>query len=100
MYRDLKPENIGYDQYGHICLIDFGLAKSSSLSNSFCGSYLYLPPEMISSKPYSYSVDWYMLGVTLYELSSGKTPFIELNKDNLFKKIVQEKHKPLLGVSI
>ena len=44
IYRDLKPENIGFNKEGHITLIDFGLAKDGFIGNSFCGSYLYLPP--------------------------------------------------------
>lgn len=80
IYRDLKPDNIGYDESGHITLIDFGLSKDGLIGKSFCGSYLYLPPEMITAQNYNCTVDWYMLGAVLYELSTGRTPFLANDK--------------------
>ena len=89
IYRDLKPDNIAFDESGHICLIDFGLSKDGLTGRSFCGSYLYLPPEMISSQQYNCVVDWYMLGAVLYELSTGKTPFLVTDKKELVQKIMR-----------
>lgn len=87
MYRDLKPDNIAYSEDGHICLIDLKLSKNNLTAHSFCGSHPYLSPEMINSKMYDKSIDWYMLGNVIYELASGKTPFYDDDVNELHKKI-------------
>ena len=58
----MKPENIVLTEEGHIQLIDFGLSKEnggSSVASTFCGSAVYLAPEIISKKGHNKSVDWY-----------------------------------------
>lgn len=80
IYRDVKPENILIDYEGHIKLTDFGLSKegldkSAGMTESFCGTTEYLAPEIIKEKQYSYSVDWYSLGLVMYEMMSGDNPF-------------------------
>ena len=80
VYRDLKPENILIDSEGHVKLTDFGLSKegldeSDGRTGSFVGTTEYLAPEIIKDKTYTYSVDWYSLGLVLYEMMTGANPF-------------------------
>jgi len=90
VYRDLKPENILLDSTGHICLTDFGLAKElggDAVSNTFCGTPEYLAPEVISNAGHTKSVDWWSLGILLYELSVGMPPFYDQNVHTMYTKI-------------
>jgi|JI6StandDraft_1071083.scaffolds.fasta_scaffold36489_5 serine/threonine protein kinase len=87
IYRDLKPENIGIDSEGHLKLLDLGLSKEARRSNSICGSYHYLAPEMVSGGEHSFGLDWYMLGITIYELITGTTPFKGKTPSELLKRI-------------
>jgi serine/threonine protein kinase len=79
LYRDLKPENVLVKEDGHLMLADFGLSKQIDgevyESKSPVGSYAYLAPEVLNEVQYGKSIDWYQVGVTLYELVSGITPF-------------------------
>ena len=91
IYRDVKPENIVFEENGHVRLIDFGLAKenfsSQDKSNSFCGTLNYLAPEMVSHEGHDFSLDWYMLGCTLFEMLVGRPPFIARQAKELVKLI-------------
>jgi serine/threonine protein kinase len=90
VYRDLKPENILISADGHIKLIDFGLATyitQGKLSKTFCGTLEYLAPEMIDRTGHDYSLDWWTLGVLLYEMIFGFPPFISSSNTQLFEKI-------------
>lgn len=94
IYRDLKPENILISKDGHLKLVDFGLSKDISETNStktFCGTSDFLAPEVIILKPYSYEVDWWTLGILLYELLFNKNPFHDDNKDRFYFNVTQGK---------
>lgn len=80
IYRDVKPENILIDAQGHVRLTDFGLSKGglrehNNMTESFCGTTEYLAPEIIVDKQYGYSVDWYSVGVVMFEMLAGFNPF-------------------------
>lgn len=96
VYRDLKPENILLDYTGHIALCDFGLCKlnmkENEKTNTFCGTPEYLAPEILSGNGYNKSIDWWTLGVLLYEMIHGLPPFYDENTDRMYEKIL---NKPL-----
>jgi len=84
IFRDLKPDNIVFDEDGNALLTDFGLSKEGIMNNSaamsFCGSPAYLAPEMLKRAGHGKSVDWYLLGVLLYEMLVGIPPYYSNNK--------------------
>jgi len=94
-HRDMKLENILVDADGYIKIIDYGLAKmlkeEDGVSNSFCGTPEYLAPEMVTGEGHNSSVDWWALGVLIYEMLIGVTPFFNRNKQMLFTKIKNSK---------
>jgi protein kinase A len=69
-------------------LADFGFAKKlETTTSSFCGTPDYIAYEIILSKPYSFGVDWWSLGVLVFELCSGKTPFRANDSEGIYKNI-------------
>lgn len=112
VYRDLKPENILLDYSGHIALCDFGLCKmdmkdedrtnsklrcSNTRKNkllmcvaAFCGTPEYLAPELLLGQGYDKSVDWWTLGVLLYEMLTGLPPYYDENTNEMYRKILSE----------
>ena len=94
IYRDLKPENILVDYVGHIALCDFGLCKldmkDDDKTNTFCGTPEYLAPELLHGHGYTKAVDWWTLGVLLYEMLTGLPPFYDENTNEMYRKILAE----------
>merc|ERR1719312_1911383 len=97
IYRDLKLENLLLDKNGHIKMVDFGLCKDEifggKLTNTFCGTPSYLPPEVVRNMQHGRAVDWWGLGVVMYELLTGHLPFYAEERKMMFRLIVTEKVK-------
>ncbi|CAH0487522.1 unnamed protein product [Peronospora farinosa] len=92
VYRDLKPENIMLDVDGHVKLADFGLAKegiTSELNGTYtmCGTPEYLPPEILNRGGHGTAVDWWNLGMVLYEMLTGRPPWYTQDRQELFNRL-------------
>uniref|UniRef100_A0A7N8WX45 Protein kinase C n=1 Tax=Mastacembelus armatus TaxID=205130 RepID=A0A7N8WX45_9TELE len=94
VYRDLKLDNVLLDKDGHCKLADFGMCKEGIFdgvaTGTFCGTPDYIAPEILQEMLYGPSVDWWALGVLLYEMLSGHAPFEAENEDDLFESILKE----------
>ncbi|KAJ3425236.1 non-specific serine/threonine protein kinase [Anaeramoeba flamelloides] len=116
VYRDLKPENVLLNEDGHIKLTDFGLAKSGvsfsggggnkyssddddddesnekedQKTNTFCGTPAYFAPEVLKRDSYGKSVDYWTIGILIYEMLTGKPPFIAENRNKMFVAILNK----------
>lgn len=92
LHSDLKPENILLDATGHVALCDFGLSKpdlkADQLTNTFCGTTEYLAPEvLLDDQGYSKTVDFWSLGVLLFEMCCGWSPFYAEDVQQMYKNI-------------
>jgi len=94
IYRDLKPENVMLSAEGFVKLVDFGCCTRKTRSYTFVGTPEYIAPEVIRGQGYGKGVDWWSLGVIMYEMICGPLPFGEGCTDPMetFREILE---KPL-----
>merc|ERR1719413_173354 len=98
IYRDLKPENLLLTDKGQIKLTDMGLAKFV-IGKTFttCGTPDYFAPEVIASTGHTNAVDWWTLGILLYELLSGHPPFESAYPMQIYSKVMKGINKIQFG---
>eukprot|EP00291_Cryptomonas_curvata_P027808 CAMPEP_0172212568 /NCGR_PEP_ID=MMETSP1050-20130122/37089_1 /TAXON_ID=233186 /ORGANISM="Cryptomonas curvata, Strain CCAP979/52" /LENGTH=361 /DNA_ID=CAMNT_0012893263 /DNA_START=151 /DNA_END=1236 /DNA_ORIENTATION=+ len=94
VYRDLKPENLLLDRQGHLKVCDFGFAKTVEPGTNtwtLCGTPEYLAPEIILNKGHGKAVDWWALGILIYEMLCGYPPFYADDRMQLYQAILAGK---------
>ena len=94
VYRDLKPENVLINFDGYLKLTDFGFAKVvNERTYTLCGTPEYIAPEVLLNKGHGKPVDWWTLGIILYEMLAGIDPFNDNEPMNIYQKILKCKYQ-------
>ncbi|KAM4578309.1 serine/threonine-protein kinase N2-like isoform 2-T2 [Fundulus diaphanus] len=94
IYRDLKLDNILMDAEGYVKITDFGLCKEGmghgDQTSTFCGTPEFLAPEVLTDDTYTRAVDWWGMGVLIYEMLVGESPFPGEDEEEVFDGIVND----------
>jgi serine/threonine-protein kinase len=103
VHRDIKPANLMYDAATDTMKItDFGIARLTDTSRTKTGIILgtpsYMSPEQLTASAVTGSSDLYSLGITMYQLLTGTTPFRSDSIPKLMDKIMNDKHKPVSSI--
>ena len=94
IHRDLKPENILIDRDGYCKLTDFGFAKvvePGERTFTLCGTPEYIAPEVLLNKGHGRAVDWWTLGILIFEMIAGQPPFCDDDPMGIYQKILAGK---------
>ena len=89
IHRDIKPENLLLNEGGRVLLADFGWSNFSDggVRKTFCGTPEYIAPEMLLKKGHDTRVDIWSVGILMFELLSGYSPFVAKNNQDLYQNI-------------
>eukprot|EP00440_Ansanella_granifera_P063448 gb/GFBE01068794.1/.p1 GENE.gb/GFBE01068794.1/~~gb/GFBE01068794.1/.p1 ORF type:complete len:396 (+),score=81.36 gb/GFBE01068794.1/:1-1188(+) len=98
VHRDLKPENLLLTEQGYLKLVDFGFAKvvADGKTWTLCGTPEYIAPEIVRNKGHGKAVDWWALGILVFEMLVGYPPFYDDDPSGIYQKILaSEVHYPV-----